>query len=247
LGAAHLRARVVDSARAVRVEERAPPFIVRRARGEKLGMMLADLVGLDVEHRQVVDTARPAPFTALKPRLVQNMKPTRIALDVCVHARDRVVQRSSCVGWTVAHGRHGTLRARGYCHGVYPADRAYGALRDDVTEAPQCLACGACCFSRLETYVRVTGDDYSRLADRASELVFWEGNRAYMRMVDGHCSALRIAALDGHLVCGAYETRPDTCRDLTRGSGACLGEIDAKHERPLLMLGRHRTDGVHRH
>ena len=79
-----------------------------------------------------------------------------------------------------------------------------------MTQVPACLACGACCFSRLETYVRVSGADYARLAERADDLVFWTDNRAYMRMVNGHCSALRIEPIEGRLVCGAYETRPDT-------------------------------------
>ena len=104
----------------------------------------------------------------------------------------------------------------------------------------ECLECGACCFSRLETYVRVTGDDYARLGDRTDEFVRFESNRAYMRMVDGHCAALRIETTSGHLVCSAYATRPQTCRDLARDSGACLGEIDSKSERPLIALGASR-------
>ena len=101
---------------------------------------------------------------------------------------------------------------------------------------PECLACGACCFSRLETYVSVTGDDHARLGERADELVRFDGNRAYMRMVDGHCAALRIEKASGQFVCGAYETRPQICRDLARGSGACRGEIATKRDRPLLAL-----------
>jgi uncharacterized protein len=107
-----------------------------------------------------------------------------------------------------------------------------------VQPVPECLACGACCFSRLETYVRVTGDDYERLGERAEELVRFEGNRAFMRMADGHCAALRLET--GQLVCSAYETRPQTCRDLARSSGACLGEIAGKQDRPLLALSRAR-------
>jgi uncharacterized protein len=103
---------------------------------------------------------------------------------------------------------------------------------------PQCLACGACCFSLLGTYVRVTGGDYARLADRVDELVWFDGNRAYMRMVDGHCGALRVEGASGRFVCSAYATRPDVCRDLARGSGACLGELDAKAGRAVLALGR---------
>jgi uncharacterized protein len=84
--------------------------------------------------------------------------------------------------------------------------------------------------------VRATGDDYARLGERADDLVQFVGNRAYMRMVDGHCAALRVEESSGRLVCSAYETRPQTCRDLARGSGACLGEIASKGDRPLLAL-----------
>jgi hypothetical protein len=59
-----------------------------------------------------------------------------------------------------------------------------------------------------------------------------------MRMVDGHCAALRVHGTSGHPVCGAYETRPQACRDLARGSSACLGEIESKHDRPRLALAR---------
>lgn len=107
-----------------------------------------------------------------------------------------------------------------------------------MSPTPECLACGACCFSRLETYVRVTGDDHVRLGDAAEALVRFDGNRAYMHMIDGHCAALRIDKIAGELFCSAYETRPQTCRDLARGSGACKGEIATKQDRPLLALVR---------
>jgi Fe-S-cluster containining protein len=101
---------------------------------------------------------------------------------------------------------------------------------------PECLACGACCFSQLATYVRVTGHDHARLAERAEELVSFDGHRAYMRMTDGHCAALKIEPASGRFFCSAYATRPDTCRDLARGSGACQGELAAKAARPVLAL-----------
>lgn len=106
-----------------------------------------------------------------------------------------------------------------------------------MPELPECLACGACCFSLLGTYVKVSGDDHARLAERAEELVWFNGNRAYMRMVDGHCGALAIEAPSGRFVCSAYATRPEVCRDLARGSGACRAEIELKAPRPLLALG----------
>ncbi|HVY25767.1 MAG TPA: YkgJ family cysteine cluster protein [Polyangiaceae bacterium] len=110
-----------------------------------------------------------------------------------------------------------------------------------MSDVPACLACGACCFSLLDTFVRVTGDDHARLGARADELVRFDGTRAYMRMVDGHCSALKIDARTEMFVCTAYELRPQVCRDLARASGNCLAERDAKAERPLLALRRSRA------
>ena len=103
---------------------------------------------------------------------------------------------------------------------------------------PECLQCGTCCFSGLSAYVRVTGDDYERLAelgDEALDLVWFEANRAFMRMTDGHCAALLIDA-DGSFACRIYAHRPSTCRELERGSPSCLGERDTKSERPLVAL-----------
>lgn len=101
---------------------------------------------------------------------------------------------------------------------------------------PECLSCGTCCFSTLERYVRVSGDDHARLGDRAEELASFDGNQAYMRMVEGHCGALRVDGATGHLRCDAYAIRPEVCRALARASTACLGEIDGKSERPLVAL-----------
>jgi uncharacterized protein len=103
---------------------------------------------------------------------------------------------------------------------------------------PECLACGTCCFSTLETYVRVSGDDYERLGDRAESLAAFVGNRAYMRMIDGHCAALRVdAGADGtRFVCTVYDARPAVCRELQRGSPECLGELATKADRPRGLL-----------
>jgi len=84
--------------------------------------------------------------------------------------------------------------------------------------------------------VRVTGDDYERLGERAEVLVRFDGFRGYMRMADGHCGALVIDAASGRWRCGDYAARPQVCRELARSSGECLAELDAKAERPLVML-----------
>jgi uncharacterized protein len=86
--------------------------------------------------------------------------------------------------------------------------------------------------------VRVTGDDYARLGDSAASLVRFDGFRAYLRMVDGHCSALVLDPQSGRLACGTYATRPQICRDLARGSGECAAEREVKRHRPALVLSR---------
>jgi Fe-S-cluster containining protein len=103
---------------------------------------------------------------------------------------------------------------------------------------PECLACGTCCFSTLERYVPVDGDDYARLGDTAEDHVRWIGNRAYLRMTENHCAALVVDAVSRRFVCSIYERRPRICRDLERGSPACEGEREAKGDRPRLALLR---------
>jgi Fe-S-cluster containining protein len=116
----------------------------------------------------------------------------------------------------------------------------------EKSETPECLACGACCFSTLSRYVPVTGDDYARLGDAATTLVTWDENRAYMRIADGRCAALRVDVEERRFVCTIYETRPETCRTLERGSPQCEGERMTKGERPLLALTRRSTTGTSR-
>lgn len=105
------------------------------------------------------------------------------------------------------------------------------ALEDSLA----CLRCGVCCFSRLETYVRVSGADWERLGADADRVAAFIGNRAYLRMHDGRCAALetRVAA-DGapEHFCTIYERRPQVCRDLARGSPECEAERALKGGRP---------------
>lgn len=105
------------------------------------------------------------------------------------------------------------------------------AVRDDL---PECLDCGACCFSTLPTYLRITGDDHERLGDRAEELSHFVENRCFMRIVDGRCAALVIDPDASRFVCSVYEDRPRICRELRRGSPECEGERHEKGDRPLL-------------
>ena len=94
-----------------------------------------------------------------------------------------------------------------------------------------------CCHSRLETYVRLGGDDWTRLGDAADRVAHFIGHRAYLRMVDGHCAALlTMRSIDGvtRHVCSIYERRPRICRDLARGSPECEAEIVLKGHRPAV-------------
>jgi Fe-S-cluster containining protein len=106
----------------------------------------------------------------------------------------------------------------------------------DNTDSAACLRCGVCCFSRLDTYVRVTGDDWRRLGPDAERHAHFIGHRAYLRMIDGHCAALVVrrdpATGERWFVCSLYERRPKACRDLARGSPECEAELALKSERP---------------
>lgn len=99
-----------------------------------------------------------------------------------------------------------------------------------------CLRCGVCCHSHLSAYVRVTGEDWTRLGDAADHVAHFIGHRAYMRMQDGHCAALTVRAVaEGsdatEYFCTIYERRPQICRDLGRGSPECEGELATKAAR----------------
>jgi hypothetical protein len=116
-----------------------------------------------------------------------------------------------------------------------------GTMRDDTPV--ECTECAVCCFSTLERYVEVKGSDYARLGAAAERLVHFIGNRAYMRMIDGHCAALAVDVENRRFRCTVYDGRPATCRDLERGSPACLGERVTKRERPLLSIARKAYGG----
>lgn len=120
----------------------------------------------------------------------------------------------------------------------------------DEEVIPECTACGACCFSELHTYVAVSGADYARIGDGADEWVDFDGNKAHLKMVAGHCAALRIeqtrattvaqaGAIEGggtrgHFTCDIYPRRPETCRSLERGSPECRAERAHKRSRASL-------------
>lgn len=104
-------------------------------------------------------------------------------------------------------------------------------------DVPECLSCGTCCFSEMPQYIGVFGVDHERMDARALAFTEFLGdNKCFMRMEGGRCSALAIDPLAKRYACSIYEMRPDCCRALERGSGACLGELGGKSERPLLAV-----------
>lgn len=68
---------------------------------------------------------------------------------------------------------------------------------------------------RTARYVAEAVDEIPASVGRASE------PRRYLKMVDGHCSALRTDE-PGRFLCAIYEERPELCRALTPGSSSCL-------------------------
>ena len=99
------------------------------------------------------------------------------------------------------------------------------------TAIGDCRACGLCCFASNDAYVRVTGADWARLAGEAETWAGFIGHRAYMKMADGHCAALRIetGGAGTHVfTCAIYDRRPEVCRVLERGSPACEAERERK-------------------
>jgi Fe-S-cluster containining protein len=65
------------------------------------------------------------------------------------------------------------------------------------------------------------------------------GGRGSSESVDAplrKCIALAIDPTTGAFACSIYETRPQVCRDLERGGGACRGELATKGDRPARAL-----------
>lgn len=110
---------------------------------------------------------------------------------------------------------------------------------DAAADSAACLRCGVCCFSHLDTYVRVNGEDWARLGVDAERLARFIGHRAYLRMERGRCAALEVRESPGRgreFFCTIYERRPQVCRDLARGSPECEAEIVLKSARPGEVL-----------
>jgi hypothetical protein len=95
---------------------------VRRARGQELGVVLANVLRLHLEHSQAIDTARWTASPALESRSVQYVQPARFSSDVRAQCGDRVGSSTS-PDPASRHGRHHTLR-----DGMTGQDRTDAAL-----------------------------------------------------------------------------------------------------------------------
>jgi Fe-S-cluster containining protein len=83
-----------------------------------------------------------------------------------------------------------------------------------------CQRCGACCYGPA-AYVSVTdGDLVTMSRQNRARLVVRRGERRYLKMVHGHCAALR--ARQGHYSCRIYGERPRPCHVVEAGSRECL-------------------------
>jgi Fe-S-cluster containining protein len=69
--------------------------------------------------------------------------------------------------------------------------------------------------------------DLERLDERAFAFTTMHGAARYLCFDQGRCVALRLTA-DGRAACSIYAMRPDACRWLERGSGACRAQLEAK-------------------
>jgi Fe-S-cluster containining protein len=99
----------------------------------------------------------------------------------------------------------------------------------------ECQFCGACCFSESTAYVPLTEADCERLGDDAANPTAEEGGARYMVMRRGHCAALQVGAIA--FACSVYERRPAVCRELDRGTPACIEERHLKKRSARKLQG----------
>ncbi len=103
---------------------------------------------------------------------------------------------------------------------------------------PECVACGSCCLSAQQDYLELFAIDLQRMDATAHGLTRSDGARQFMRIESGRCAALCVDFTTRELRCTIYPMRPDVCRWLERGSGACLEQVDAKGDQARQLLTR---------
>ena len=86
-----------------------------------------------------------------------------------------------------------------------------------------CVACGACCFSKHPRYLVLLPEDRDRKLP--PESLFQEGERSFVDFSCGHCTHLKLET--GQAICAVYEDRPEACRAFRAGSFECQRAIRA--------------------
>ncbi len=86
-----------------------------------------------------------------------------------------------------------------------------------------CVACGACCFSRNPRYLVLLPEDRAR--DLPAETLFQEGEHTFVDFSCGHCAHLDLST--GQALCQVYDERPEACRAFRAGSFECGKAIRA--------------------
>lgn len=82
----------------------------------------------------------------------------------------------------------------------------------------------------------VTTEDMLRLGEGAERLTREIDGARFLKMVDGRCAELQHQ--EGDWVCSIYKNRPAVCRQLQRGSPACLTERALKRRTALTTSKR---------
>jgi hypothetical protein len=64
------------------------------------------------------------------------------------------------------------------------------------------------------------------LGERAASATRFLGNRCYLRLVERRCNALAGSFGERRCSCTLYNSRPEACRALVRGSAECRAVLD---------------------
>lgn len=112
LGATDIRAIGVDSTSAARIEERAASDGVWSAPREQLVVMVANRLGLDLEHREIVDAARGAALSALESFGMEHVQMARETLHVVMEVFDRGLGQGISLLWRLGEPSKAAIRGR---------------------------------------------------------------------------------------------------------------------------------------
>ena len=88
-----------------------------------------------------------------------------------------------------------------------------------------CVACGACCFSRNPRYLVLLPEDRER--DLPKDSLVIDGERSFVDFSCGHCVHLQLDLTAGQAICAVYDNRPEACRAFRAGSFECGKAIRA--------------------